>query len=120
MNNANIFISSFFLKNFINFNVAKAAWLNFKKLNMRNGRQKYLVKHKSGIMGFKMVFKGRFSRKQRASKATLIVGKVPLNTLKVNIDYNFLTVPLKNSIVSLKIYMYRNPCYAGFKNSITI
>lgn len=58
-------------------------------------------------MGFKMRFKGRFSRKERASKMTLNMGKVPLNTLKAKIDYTFLTLPLKNSAISLKIFIYR-------------
>jgi ribosomal protein S3 len=54
-------------------------------------------------MGYKMSFKGRFARKQRASCIWFHRGKVPLNTLNIDIDYNFITIPLKNSIVSIKL-----------------
>ena len=70
-------------------------------------------------MGYKLVFKGRFSRKQRASKATLLIGKVPLNTLNFKVDYVFMTVPLKNSAISLKFYLYKNENLSlYFKNLI--
>lgn len=34
-------------------------------------------------------------------------GKVPLNTLTAKIDYAFLTMPLKNSAVGIKVYLYK-------------
>lgn len=71
-------------------------------------------------MGFKLVFKGRFSRKLRASKITLIIGKIPLNTLDSKIDYTFLTIPLLNSALSIKLYMYKNTIVQGYKNSVKI
>lgn len=71
-------------------------------------------------MGFKMIFRGRFSRKDRASKMTLVMGKVPLNTLESKIDYTFLTMPLKNSIISFKIYMYRKEFLYNYKNTVFI
>lgn len=48
------------------------------------------------------------------------MGKVPLNTLKAYIDYDFLTVALKNSAMSFKIYMYRKRLLNKYKNQITI
>jgi ribosomal protein S3 len=54
-------------------------------------------------MGFKIVLKGRFSRKQRVSSILLQQGKIPLNTLNIDIDYSFYTIPLKNSATSIKI-----------------
>lgn len=56
-----------------------------------------------GFVGFRLKFKGRFSRRQRASSILYNVGNVPLTTLKANIDYGFYTIPLKNSAVSIKI-----------------
>lgn len=71
-------------------------------------------------MGYKLVFKGRFSRKQRASKATLLIGKVPLNTLKCHVDYVFMTMPFKNSAISLKLYLYRNNNLILYSKNIVI
>ena len=67
-----------------------------------------MPKYQSLIKGFKMVLKGRFSRKQRASKMTLLLGKVPLNTLNVKMEFSLEVTTVKNSAISLKLYMYRN------------
>jgi len=98
-----IFINSFFLKNYINYVYLKHVWSMFNKINLRNIRQRYFFKYKSILMGFKISLKGRFSRKQRASSILLQQGKIPLNTLDIDIDYSFYTIPLKNSAISIKI-----------------
>jgi len=95
-------------------------WWKFKHFNLRNIRQSYIVKFKSILMGFKFAFRGRFSRKQRASFIWIHEGKVPLNTLNLFIDYSFLTITLKNSIVSIKIWLYRNLMYTAFKYILKI
>ena len=69
---------------------------------------KNAYKISSFIMGFKMSFKGRFSRKQRASSIWFHQGYVPLNTVKAIIDYAFFTIPLKNSAISVKLWLYKN------------
>ena len=71
-------------------------------------------------MGFKMVLKGRFSRKQRASKITLIKGKVPLNTFKMRVGYSFAHITLKNSAISLKLYLYKAAGYDIYKRYLVI
>jgi len=46
-------------------------------------------------------------------------GKVPLNTLAAKIDYTFLTMPLKNSAVGIKVYLYKlNEGYVHYKQII--
>lgn len=62
-----------------------------------------------------MAFKGRFSRKQRASNIWYMHGKMPLNTLSIKLDYYFFTIPLKNSAISIKIILYKNLCKDNFK-----
>lgn len=59
-----------------------------------------------GLKGFKIQLKGRFSRKQIASNLTFVEGSVPLNTLSSNIDYAFATIPLKNSAISVKVWLH--------------
>lgn len=112
--------SAFFNKNYIKFNMVKTLWEIYLKVNIRNEKDLYIPKYNASIMGFKFVFKGRFSRKQRASKITLLIGKVPLNTLKYKIDYSFVTIPLKNSAISLKLYIYKNERPFLFQKKIII
>jgi hypothetical protein len=40
--------------------------------------------------------------------------------LKAKIDYTFLTLPLKNSAISLKIFLYRWPILNVYKNIVRI
>lgn len=103
-----IYIGSFFIKNLLNFKLVQDLWLYFKKFNLRNLRQKYIAKYRTSLYGFKIIVKGRFSRKQRVSKVSLNVGKVPLNTVDAKIDYTFFTLPITNSAVSVKVYLYKN------------
>ena len=55
------------------------------------------------IYGFKFHFRGRFSRKQRAASIIFQKGPMPLTTMSSNIDYGFITMPLLNSLVSIKV-----------------
>ena len=103
-----IYIGSFFVRNLISYRLTQDLWLNYRNFNLRDLRQKYIPKYSTLLYGFKIVIKGRFSRKQRASKVIMTVGKVPLNTGDAVIDYTFLTIPLKNSAVGIKVYLYRN------------
>ena len=60
-----------------------------------------------GLIGYKIQLKGRFTRKQIAAKHVFKGGHVPLNTLNSNIDYGFATVPIKNSAIGVKVWLYR-------------
>ena len=71
-------------------------------------KMKKLYSSSSFFLGYKMSFKGRFSRKQRASSVWFHQGFVPLNTVKGFIDYSFFTIPLKNSAISIKLWLYKN------------
>lgn len=114
-----IYTGSFLVKNLINYRLIQDLWLQFKKFNVRNLRQKYIPKYKGSLYGFKILIKGRFSRKLRASKVVMNFGKVPLNTLTAKIDYTFLTMPLKNSAVGIKVYLYRlSDGYTHYKQMI--
>lgn len=119
MNTKLVYIGSFIVKNLINYRVIQDLWLQFNKFNLRNLRQKYIPKYKTSLYGFKILIKGRFSRKLRASKVVMTFGKVPLNTLTAKIDYTFLTMPLKNSAVGIKVYLYKlSDGYTHYKQMI--
>lgn len=66
--------------------------------------------------GFKIQCVGRFSRRQRASSYWFSLGKVPLNTLSSIIDYGFYSMPIRNSAISVKVWInfaYENIEYNG-------
>ena len=85
-------------------------FLEYLNLNRRKHyiKLKNIYKSSSYILGYKMSFKGRFTRKQRASSIWFHQGFVPLNTIKGFIDYSFFTIPLKNSAISIKLWLYKD------------
>jgi hypothetical protein len=109
------YFSIFFFNNLLKFNYFKYIWLQIKKFNARNIRNSNIIKYYSMLLGYKLAFKGRFSRKQRASNIWYMHGKVPLNTLSVKLDYFFFTIPLKNSAISIKIILYKSLYNEKFK-----
>ena len=66
-------------------------------------RVKYYDSNFYSVFGFKVHLRGRFTRRQIASSIRFVKGRMPLNTLSADIDYGFSTVPLKNSLVSIKV-----------------
>jgi ribosomal protein S3 len=113
------YISAFFIKNLLKFNYFKYIWSQIKKINLRNARGNNVARYRSILVGFKLAFKGRFSRKQRASDIWYMRGKVPLNTLSIKLDYFFFTIPIKNSAISIKIILYKNSYIEKFKRSLS-
>lgn len=108
-----LIISNYFLRTYIKYLYISYSYYQFINAFNVNKRKFYLkVKelHKinSYILGYKMSFRGRFTRKQRASSIWFHQGVVPLNTVKGHIDFAFFTIPLKNSSVSIKLWLYKN------------
>lgn len=108
-----LFISNYFLCTFMDYIYTIYSFKNIEQFAKVNKRLLYykiksIYKSNSYLLGFKMSFKGRFSRKQRASSIWFHQGYVPLNTIKSNIDFAFLSVPIKNSAVSIKLWLYKN------------
>lgn len=112
LNSKYTMISNYFLRSFMYYLYTYYSFNNFIEAFNINNRKifkktKELYKSNSFILGFKMSFKGRFTRKQRASSIWFHQGIVPLNTVKGVVDYAFFTVPLKNSAVSIKLWIYK-------------
>lgn len=77
------------------------------KLNNLKSRIKNYTKA-NNLKGYKMYLSGRFRRKQRAAYYWFSKGKVPLNTLSAFIDYAYYTIPLKNSAITVKVWLYKS------------
>lgn len=79
-------------------------WLhNANNFNKLKSRIYPLLPLKGSLLGFKFHFRGRFTRKQRAASFIIQRGNMPLTTISANIDYSFFTIPLDNSLISIKI-----------------
>lgn len=57
----------------------------------------------SMVYGYKMHFKGRFSRKLRKSSVWFTNGSVGTSFMSANLDFGSFTFVLKNSICNLKV-----------------
>jgi len=108
-------INTFYcLKNLIKYNYYVFNYKFFYKYNkinkskLRKFHQRKLL-NRGIIFGYKMAFYGRFTRKQRAASIWFKLGRVPLNSVTCKIDYGFYTIPLKNSAISIKVWLYKTP-----------
>jgi ribosomal protein S3 len=91
------------------------AYLNINKRKVRLGRSvtpRYLI-------GFKFHCLGRFTRRQRASSKWVDAYKMPLNTLSAFIDYGFFTIPLRNSAIAVKVWLYKDKNYNDYYLKVT-
>lgn len=75
-------------------------------INKREFRQLRRNRYRRGrLLGYKLQFKGRFTRKQIAASHVYRQGTVSLNTIMANVDYGFATIPLINSSVGIKVWL---------------
>jgi hypothetical protein len=127
------FVSKFSLLNLyyyeknsnINYNMIKLSCLNLNRyikynywiynyhelneFNLNNLKSRIKIHtRKNNIKGYKMHLVGRFRRKQRAASYWFSKGKVPLNTITSLIDYAYFTLPLKNSAITVKVWLYKS------------
>jgi hypothetical protein len=107
-------LSLFNYHRFLKYNYWK---LNYKIVSLRSEysfnylktRAKRNIKS-SNYIGFKIQCLGRFSRRQRATCYTYRLGSMPLNKYRANIDYGNFIVPIRNSAISIKVWLYlHNP-----------
>lgn len=99
----NVFFDKFFRIGFWQYNLYKASNVNKRRMRLDNLHPGA----PSGLLGYKIMCRGRFTRKQIAASYCFMHGRAPLNTLSANIDYGFSTRALFNSLVSIKVYLYR-------------
>ncbi|HIC97863.1 MAG TPA: 30S ribosomal protein S3 [Aquificaceae bacterium] len=62
---------------------------------------------KAGAKGVKIQVKGRIGGAELARKEWFLVGRMPLQTLKADIDYGFATAYTKYGILSVKVWIYK-------------
>lgn len=84
------------------------SWL-INDFNMNHLKSRIKIHTKlNSLKGYKMHLTGRFTRKQRAASYWFSKGKVPLNSINNYIDYSFFTLPLHNSAITVKVWLYKS------------
>ena len=63
------------------------------------------LRHVKGLSGFRLDFKGRFTRRQRASSLSVKVGRVPFSELSSRINYSEGSVVLKYGKCGFKVWL---------------
>jgi len=62
---------------------------------------------KAGAKGVKIQVKGRIGGAELARKEWFLVGRMPLQTLRADIDFGFATAYTKYGILSVKVWIYK-------------
>ncbi len=73
---------------------------------------------KSGAKGVKIQVKGRIGGAELARKEWFLVGRMPLQTLRADIDYGFATAYTKYGILSVKVWVYKGDILEGQKEEV--
>lgn len=80
----------------------------YSSLNLNFLKLRILKQTKStNLIGYKMYLMGRFTRKQRAGHLWFSKGKTPLTSIMSFIDFAFYSLALKNSTITVKIWLYK-------------
>lgn len=78
-----------------------------RNINKMKERKKNTREIRSGIFGYKFHCVGRFTRKDRTSSIRYKRGGLPLTSMHAKIDYGTFSVPLRNSLANIKVWLYK-------------
>jgi len=73
---------------------------------------------KAGAKGVKIQVKGRLGGADLARAEWFLVGRMPLQTLRANIDYGYARASTKYSIIGVKVWIYKGDVLKGGKEEI--
>ena len=77
-----------------------------KQIRLINRVLKKFYSIASNLVGYRLQFKGRLNGSKRKKKLIYQEGKIPLNTLKYNIQYNFNEFKTPSGICSIKLWVF--------------
>jgi hypothetical protein len=96
------------LNNYLNYNYWYFNYNKQAKNHLRERRKHLYSSSRLHFKGFKVQSLGRFSRRQRSSSHWFSIGRVPLNSMQCIIDYGYYTIPIINSAITVKVWIYKN------------
>ena len=68
-----------------------------------------------GAKGIKMLCKGRLGGAEIARSERLVLGQVPLTTLRAKIDYGSATAILSKGTIGVKVWVYKGETFESKK-----
>jgi len=77
-----------------------------KQIKLINNILQEFFKIFSNFLGYRLQLKGRLNGSKRKKKLVYQKGKIPLNTLKYNIKYNFNEFKTPSGICSIKFWVF--------------
>lgn len=85
------------------------------------GSLSYMVRNGiNGLLGCKIVCKGRLGKKARASKDIFKIGRLPLSTIMNVIDFSKNEVILKYGLCSIKVWLVRKENAKKYKYKVVV
>lgn len=72
---------------------------------------------RAGALGVKVLVKGRLNGAEIAREEKLSTGKIPLQTLRADIDYSIATARTAYGAIGIKAWIYRGEVFAKPENS---
>ncbi|RYE05329.1 MAG: hypothetical protein EOP33_06465 [Rickettsiaceae bacterium] len=69
----------------------------------------FFIKHLTCIAGYKILIRGRLTRKERAAVMIRSGKKMPLSTISANVDYSQGSKIMKFGMVGIKVYLLLKP-----------
>lgn len=106
-----------FLKFSLNNQVISRSMDSQLQIKRRNFRSQVIPA--LGLQGFRIRLHGRFTRKQIASSYHFQEGSLPLSSMDAAIDYSFTTIPLRNSAIGIKVWLYRTGSLSSYEYAFT-
>jgi ribosomal protein S3 len=70
------------------------------------------------IYGYKIQFRGRFTRRSRSEAVSSGYGRVSTSTISATIDYAISSLTLRNGSGAVKVWLYRAPRFRSFSYKI--
>ena len=70
----------------------------------------------AGALGIKIRCRGRLDGKEIARKESSMQGKVPLQTIKADVDYGFTEAHTTTGLIGVKVWIYKGDIIVGKKN----
>ncbi len=65
-----------------------------------------------GAKGIKLMCKGRLGGAEIARSERLVLGRIPLNTLRADIDYGTATAVISKGTIGVKVWVYKGEIFA--------
>lgn len=83
-------------------------------LKKRKTKDNILKNHVQLLKGYKIEFRGRFTRKQKAAHLWHVRGGKPLSAMDQNVEIGLQTINMKYGKCSVKVWLYKANSYPTF------